>query len=192
MKVPATQTNVLATAAGPRPRCFLGRQAFWLFAFILFEIATPTHALGQLVEVPCNRSATECAERHDELCKQLENTAANLVVPKKTRVWGLLIDPTGAPFEHPKSGLTIQLRDPKNARVIASSPVSQMGTFELGTVGQGTYRLIAVLLLDGKVTRYRGWTQPRGLACGGSDECTLAMLLRDGGTDNPMDFCPPR
>jgi len=192
MSTITTQKNSLALAAGSLIRSFLKRLAFWLSAFILFEIATPTHALGQLVEVPCNESATECAERHDELCKRLENTTANLVVPKKTRVLGLLIDPTGAPFEHPKKGLTIQLRDPKTARVIASSPVSQMGTFELGTVGQGTYRLIAVLFTDGKATRYKGWTQPRGLACGDGDECTLAMLLRAGGTDNPIDFCPPR
>jgi hypothetical protein len=173
-------------------RCFLDRRIIWRSAFILILVATTIHVLGQVVEVPCNGSAAECAERHNELCKRLENSAANLVVPNRTHVWGLLIDPTGAPFEHPNAGLTVQLRDPKTAEVIASSPVSQMGTFGLGTVGQGAYRLIAVLLADGKATRFKGWTQPKGLACGDSDECTLAMSLGVGGTDNPIDFCPPK
>jgi len=192
MKPAVTQKTMFAIAAGPRLRCFLGWQPFWLLTIICCQFVLPILGFGQVVEVPCKGSVSECAHRHEEVCKKGENTAANLIVPKKTKVWGLLIDPSGVPFEHTRNGLTIQLGDPKTSQVIASSQVSEMGTFELGEVVPGKYRLIAVLIVDGKTTRFHGWAQPNSLACGDSDECTLAMLLRPSGTDNPIDFCPPK
>ena len=184
--------SIFATTAGPRLRCFLSRELFWLVAIVFFLVGMPTISLGQLVEVPCKGSVAESADRHEELCKQVENTVPNLIVPRKTRVWGLLIDPTGAPFARPEKGLTVQLRDPKTARVISSSVVSDMGTFELGSILPGRYRIIAVLMVNGEATRFRGWVQPQGLACGESDECPLATTLKAGGSDNPIDFCPPQ
>jgi hypothetical protein len=192
MKIPATQTNDFATAAGPRLRCFLDRQLVWLFTMILCSIVLPIPGWSQIVEVPCKGSATECAEKFEKFCESAEYTAANLTVPTKTRIWGLLIDPSGAAFVHPEPGLTVELRDPNTSRIIASNRVGEMGTFDFGAVSPGSYRIIAVLIVDGKTARYRGWDQPKGLTCGVADECTLAMLLRSHGSDNPIDFCPPK
>ena len=192
MRIRATWSSVFSQQRGYRLRCFREHALLWVFTVIIFLIVLPTVCLGQLVEVPCNGSASGCASRREEFCKKSESVAANLSVPKKTKIWGLLIDPSGAPFAHPENGLTVELRAPQNREVVSSSRVSEMGTFDLGAVAPGTYRLIAVLIIDVKQTRYRGWVQSHSLACGESDECTLAVLLRPSGTDNPIDFCPPK
>ncbi|MDR3753300.1 MAG: carboxypeptidase-like regulatory domain-containing protein [Terracidiphilus sp.] len=166
-------------------RCFLG-----LCATIAF-LASPLASWSQFLGFPCNGNKAECVEKFDQFCRTAENRAPNLFVPKRTRISGVLIDSSGAVFAHPEKGLTVELHDLKTSGLIASSQVSEMGTFDFGTVEPGSYRLIVVLIDQGKRARYRGWQQPGKLACPDSDECTLAALLRPGSTDNPIDFCPP-
>jgi hypothetical protein len=147
---------------------------------------------SQLVSVPCKGSASECAQKFNQRCDTAEPAVANLIVPHGTKIWGVLIDPTGAVFAHPEPGLTVELRDPRTSKALASSKVSDMGTFDVGKVASGAYRLIVTLHVNGNTKRFPGWSQPEELACGDGNECTLAMLLRPTGTDNPIDFCPPK
>jgi hypothetical protein len=188
----ASARQRFSTQRGFWLRCFLGRRLPWRSAMICCCLVVPIAGWAQLIDVPCKGTAAQCAERNEKFCATAESSAANLKVQTQTRIWGVLIDPSGAVFAHPQPGLTVELRDPKSSRVLASSKVSETGTFDLGPVSHGNYRLIAVLIVDGKTARYRGWEQPKALACGDAGECTLAMLLRASGTDNPVDFCPPR
>jgi len=172
------------------------KRGIWLRCFlevcaVIVLVATPYVSWPQFVGYPCNGTKAECAAKFDQYCRTTEDRGPNLLVPRKTRIWGVLIDPTGAEFAHPEPGLTVEVRDLKASTVIASGQVSQMGTFEVGEVAPGSYRLIVVLMIDGKRTRFRNWKQPDNLACPESGECTLAALLRPGGTDNVIDFCPP-
>jgi len=172
-------------------RCFLGQRIVCSMAVLLSWMITSTTTWGQLLELPCKGTAAECSAKFEEYCATNEDTKANLSIPSKMRVWGVLIDPTGALFSHPESGLLVELRDSKTSKVFASGFISEMGTFDLGKVDSGAYRLIVALSVNGKRARFRGWDQPKGLACGLADECTLAVLLRPHGTDQRIDYCPP-
>ena len=173
-------------------RCFLRRAKRWSVIVFLSLLATTVLGWSQLLPFPCSGTASECKEKHDEFCKTLEGNEPNLSVPRQTRVWGVLLDPTGAVFSHPAPGLTLELHAGKDFRLLHSSEISDMGTFVFGTVPQGAYRVIVVIMKDGKATRFHGWNQLRGLTCGDTDKCTLAVLLEVHGTDNPVDFCPLR
>ena len=186
------KANSFSKTAGLWLRCFLERRLVSALAVLCCWTFVSIACSGQLVEVPCKGTVAECSAKFEEFCASSESTAANLTVPTKTKIWGVLIDPTGAVFANPEPGLAVELRDPKTARVLVSSHVSAMGTFDIGAVSPGSYRLIAILIIDGKATRYRGWDQPKGLACGVADNCTIAALLRPHGTDDRIDFCPPK
>jgi hypothetical protein len=192
MTVAMSEQVGISKQRGFRLRCFLGRRLGSRLVILFFCVISSAIGRGQLVEVPCKGTVSECAAKSEEYCANAEDTRANLKVPQEARVWGVMIDSSGAVIAHPESGLAVELRDPKTSKVLVLNHLSEMGTFDLGKVAAGSYRLIAVVIVDGKTTRFRGWDQPRGLACGLTDECTLAMLLRPHGTDQRIEFCPPK
>jgi hypothetical protein len=125
-------------------------------------------------------------------CKP-EKAPSNLIVPRRLVVEGTLIDNASAIFASTENKkIAIQLLDGKTGKVLTSGEVSQEARFSLGTVEQGTYRLIAVVLRSGHAERLRGWQQPENLICGNGPACELQAMVKADPTDSPLDFCPPK
>jgi hypothetical protein len=125
-----------------------------------------------------------------------EKTPANLSVSSPVHLTGKLIDASGAPidFDSLKSGYQtiIQIRNPDSREVIFAVPLRKNGEFEFELVPAASYRLIAVWMHDGKFGRLPLADQPEQLACKEEKDCRLVATIRLHGTDNPIDFCPPK
>jgi len=145
-------------------------------------------AMGQTVCVgpdgkPC------AADPQMRWCKA-EPTPANLRIVKTTHFSGVLFAKSGAPitFEHPMA----QLREPGTGKVLFASPVDGHGAFDFAAVPAGNFRFIGFSVINDKPTRLPLTDQPKPLHCDGESECKVKVVLDIHGTDNPIDFCPPK
>jgi hypothetical protein len=122
-------------------------------------------------------------------CKA-EPTPANLRIVKPAHFSGVLFDKSGAPitFEHPVA----QLREPATGKVLFSSPVDEHGAFDFTAVPPGDFRFIVFSVVNAKPVRLPLMDQPKLLHCDGEPECKVKVVLDMHGTDNPIDFCPPK
>jgi len=81
----------------------------------------------------------------------------------------------------PKTGTVLQSVGAKN------------GTFNLGEVKAGSYRLIVVNYEKQSIERLPLVDQPKSLICADSAPvCRLSVVLTFHGTDDTIDFCPPK
>jgi hypothetical protein len=104
-------------------------------------------------------------------------------------VTGLVTDQTGAKFD---SAFEIQLRVPQKGTVLRSVVTSE-GEFSLGQVKAGSYRLIVVKMGKQGIKRLKGFDQPTSLVCtNDSSICRLSVVPMIHGTDNTIDYCPPK
>jgi hypothetical protein len=124
-----------------------------------------------------------------QLCDD-EIVTSNLFVAKPVKLIGVLFDPTGAPITFEKT--FIQIRDSQSKIVLLSTQLDVKGRFDLGTVPAGNYRFLAVWIKEGKIKRLPLADQPTDLFCSDETECVLRIVIRFHGTDNPIDFCPPK
>lgn len=119
-----------------------------------------------------------------------ETVAPNLTVSRPVKLTGTLKDPTGAPIRYQKS--SIQVRNAKGGKVISSTSLDEKGTFSLGIVPAGEFRLIAFWEHDRKISRLPLFDQPKPEICPGDKECHLDIVLAVHGTDQRFEFCPPK
>jgi hypothetical protein len=155
-------------------------------------ISFPAFSSGQNVCIgkggnPC--TPEESRQIQEQLCKA-EASPPNLSVASPARLTGALLDPTGAPIVFEK--IMVQIKAPKTDTVLRSVPVDGKGHFDLGLTPAGQFRLIAMVLKDGKPGRLPLAEQPRALTCPNENDCRLEITIRFHGTDNPIDFCPPK
>jgi hypothetical protein len=136
----------------------------------------------------CIGTTEECRQSQTEFCAH-EPAPPNLTVPRAAKVVGIVRDQSGAPFA---DGMAIQLRTSSTGRVIRSTVPRANGSFALGSVPAGTYRLIIVSLRKGRVERLAGFDQPSTLQCMGNNSCEITVVPRGHATDNPIDLCGPK
>ncbi len=119
-----------------------------------------------------------------------EKVLPNLSITKPVKLIGVLFDSTGAPITFEKT--FIQIRDSQSKTVLLSTQLDEKGRFDLGTVPAGKYRFLEVRLKDGKLQRLPTADQPKNLFCSGDKECNLKIMIHFHGSDNPIEFCPPK
>jgi hypothetical protein len=122
-------------------------------------------------------------------CKR-EPTPANFRVVKATHFSGVLLDESGAPItlDHPVA----QLRDAVIGKALFTSSLDDRGRFDFAAVPAGDFRFIVFSVVGDKPKRLPLLDQPKPLHCDGESECKVRVVLEMHGTDNPMDFCPPK
>jgi hypothetical protein len=104
-------------------------------------------------------------------------------------VVGRVIDQSGAAFER---DVAVQLRSPKSGEVLQTATVID-GGFNLGEVQTGSYRLIVVKTGASDPERLKPFDQPQSLTCqNAGSQCKLEVMPKVHGTDNLIDFCPPK
>ncbi|MEO6965779.1 MAG: carboxypeptidase-like regulatory domain-containing protein [Acidobacteriaceae bacterium] len=132
-------------------------------------------------------SQQQCIEAQKQKCAS-EPAPANFELPKDRVVQGTVADTTGESFQ----GVEVQLRIPKTGSVV-QSVAAKDGTFNLGMVNAGFYRLIVVKQGEQGIKRLRMWDQPKSLVCADSTSAyRISVVLTLHGTDNTIDFCPPK
>ena len=154
----------------------------------LSSAATPaqTLCLGKSGK-PC--TPEEARHVQEQRCKD-EVSSPNLSIASSVRLTGVLLDPTGAPITFEKT--MVQLKDPRSNAALRSVPLDSEGRFDLGAVPAGEFRLIAVMLKNGKPARLPLADQPKALSCSKADQCRLEITIHFHGTDDPVDLCPPK
>jgi hypothetical protein len=119
-----------------------------------------------------------------------EKVLPNLTIANRAKLTGVLFDPSAAPIQFNKT--VIQVRNPKNNKVLFSAVLDDKGRFDFGTVPIGTFRLIALWEQGTNVRRLPLFDQPKPVLCSGENECHLEIVLTMHGTDQPFEFCPPK
>jgi hypothetical protein len=109
-----------------------------------------------------------------------EDARPNLELKERSKVFGQLNDPTGAPFGDSKVVLRRRVGNKFVERRVVKTDAS--GRFDLGVVDPGSYRF-----LPGP---NRGWKQPKAVECGGSSGCEIKLVLELNPTDQPFAQCP--
>jgi hypothetical protein len=119
-----------------------------------------------------------------------EKVMPNLSITKPVKLGGVLLDETGAPIIFDRT--LVQIRDHKTNTVLLSASLNEKGQFDFGLVPAGEYRFLAVWLKDGKIRRLPIADQLKNLSCSSEKACNLTIVIHFHGSDNPIDFCPPK
>lgn len=140
---------------------------------------------GQTV---CAGTTQQCIEAQHKLCAS-EPAPVNFELSKDRIVTGVIRDQTGAKFDGP---IEVQLRVPEKGRILRSV-VAKQAKFSLGQVKAGSYRLIVVKPGKLGAERLVMFDQPKSLMCADdSGICRLSIVPTIHGSDNPIDYCPPK
>jgi hypothetical protein len=117
-----------------------------------------------------------------------ERVSPNLRVKGAIEIGGIVYDASGATF----SQIILQIRDPRDPKVMMSAPVDEKGAFHFGVVPRGDFRLVPVKIVNNKTTRVPGFDPPSGLLCANSHACQLKIVLPVRPTDLLYASCPPK
>jgi hypothetical protein len=146
------------------------------FIAVLFGYSA---AFGQLV---CTGDACSCENE--------KTPPPNFSVSQSVHVTGKLVAESGYPFVFENT--VVQVRTPKEKRVLVTATVDSLGQFDLGIIPAGEYRLIAARRLqNGKLGRQPLADQPKAMSCSGVSNCSITAVQHLHGTDLPFEFCPP-
>jgi len=160
--------------AAPMKRCLR-------ICCLLAILILPTYHFGQIVCVPAGGCGGSCED---------EKVVPNLTISRPVKLTGVLHDRSGAPIRF--SGATIEVRDESGKKVLSSALLDAKGRFDLGKVPKGEFRLVAFRIRDNKVSRLPLFDQPKRQSCSGENDCYLEIVLDMHGTDEFLDFCPPK
>jgi hypothetical protein len=134
-------------------------------------------------------------EFDDMFCKP-EKAPANLFLAHPARLIGTLFDPSGAPLSfdaiRPEFRSIVQIKDAKSGQILFAVPLRSNGVFEFESVPAGNFRLIVVWMKDGNFRRLPLADQPEAIHCTDATECKVSTIIWFHGTDNLVDFCPPK
>jgi hypothetical protein len=129
----------------------------------------PLHA--QVVHICC--TTEDCKNRQ---------VKPNLRLVKSTHLFGVLADPSGAPFKRSKVELRrwISTTDQVSLKVVETD---DSGRFDVGVIEAGQYRFLP--------SATGGFKQPESLSCPQA-ECRVELVLQINPTDTPESVCPIR
>jgi hypothetical protein len=116
-----------------------------------------------------------------EYCKKIEQIRPNLILKRKTHVYGVITDTPHNPIAR-KSVVLRSYLSPNTQQTLRSVQTDDLGRFDLGDVRAGRYRLLA--------SWTRSFRQPDTLKCPESGECDLQIALVAPPTDGPDSVCP--
>ncbi len=136
------------------------------------QTLAPNFALrAQVVHMCC--TTEDCKNRHIK---------PNLQLSKPTHLFGVLADPSGAPFKRSKVELRkwISATDQASLKVVETD---NGGRFDIGMIEAGRYRFLP--------SASRGFKQPESLSCPEA-ECRVELVLQVNPTDTPDSVCPVR
>jgi hypothetical protein len=150
---------------------------------ILAAIAFGVQSYAQTVFVG---TPSESREALQELCLH-EKAEPNLSLSSPTSLEGVIRDQAGAVLA---GEFFVVLRNTDGVERGATQ--LRVGKFSFSGLKQGKYRLIVVRLKAGKWTRPYLFDQPGSSSCASSGICKLDLVLKLHGTDDPIDFCPPK
>ncbi len=130
---------------------------------------SPLHA--QVVHLCC--TTEDCKNRQ---------VKPNLRLVKPTHLFGVLADPSGAPFKRSKVELRrwISTTDQVSLKVVETD---DSGRFDIGEIEAGKYRFLP--------SATGGFKQPDSLSCPQA-ECRVELVLQINPTDIPEFVCPIR
>jgi hypothetical protein len=137
------------------------------FAQTTIDIAL--HA--QVAHMCC--TTEDCKNRHIK---------PNLQLSSPTHLFGVLTDPSGAPFKRSKVELRrwISPTDQASLKVVETD---ENGRFDIGKIEAGQYRFLP--------SATGGFRQPETLSCPEA-ECRVKLVLQINSTDIPDSICPIR
>jgi hypothetical protein len=153
-----------------------------IVALLVITVSTRL-AFSQTV---CGGSAAQCEKRQTRLCKA-EKAAPNLNLSSATTVRGTVRDGSG---EVISTRYSIEIRDTDG--VVIADAVLKAGRFEFPDLEKGSYRMLVLRFVGEKKLRPDLFDQPGESVCGSANECDLNIVLKLHGTDDPLDFCPPK
>jgi len=133
-----------------------------------------------LPDIPLHAQVVHmCCTTED--CKNRQVTP-NLRLVKRTHLFGVLSDPSGAPFKRSKVELRrwISASDQVSLKVVQTDDT---GHFDIGEVEAGQYRFLP--------SATGGFKQPESLSCPLA-ECPVELILEMNPTDVPESVCPIR
>jgi hypothetical protein len=154
--------------------------------FIAMALLSST-ACSSFSQTVCIAGNKACTEAQKKACAS-ERAEANLDVAVPSAIHGIAKDPSGAFLK----GYLVQIRDVASGAILQSTAIDVNGQFNVAHLAQGKYRFIIVTLSNGTIGRPPLFDQPIALRCDGSETCNLNIVLKLHGTDNPVDFCPPK
>jgi hypothetical protein len=116
-----------------------------------------------------------------EDCKNRQ-VKPNLRLVKPTHLFGVLADPSGAPFKRSKVELRrwISTTDQVSLKVVETD---SNGRFDMGEIEAGQYRFLP--------SASGAFRQPDSLSCPQA-ECQVELVLQANPTDIPESICPIR
>ena len=136
------------------------------------QTTVPNVALhAQVVHMCCTTG--DCKNRHIKPNLQLSNP---------THLFGVLADPSGAPFKRSKVELRrwISATDQSSLKMVETD---DNGRFDIGMIEAGRYRFLP--------SASGGFRQPESLSCP-ETECRVELVLQVNDTDTPESVCPLR
>jgi hypothetical protein len=152
-----------------------------------------TNCISEAEHRPCTKS--ESKQLQDHICRE-EPAPTNLFVAHPVRFTGTFYDQTGAPIDFDSleagSHTIVQIRRRTSGEVLFAVPLHSNGEFDFESVPEGEYRLILVWLKNGKFRRLPLADQPKEIRCQDLNECRIRSTITFHGTDDPIDFCPPK
>ncbi len=167
-----------------------------LVAYVIVSSAVG-HAQTYCINEEKHRSCTESEARQmqDQICRE-EPAPANLFIAHPIRFTGTFFDQTGAPIDFDSleagSHTIVQIRRLTTGEVLFAVPLRSNGEFEFKSVPEGEYRLILVWMRNDKFTRLPLMDQPKEIRCPDLNECRIRSTITLHGTDDPINFCPPK
>jgi hypothetical protein len=136
----------------------------------------------------CTGTVEQCCAMQKQLCAD-EKAPSNFQLTEPRRLEGIGVDQSGATFD---AGVAVQLRSPTTGAILRSASVAH-GNFQLDHVEPGSYRLIVVKITASGPERLKGFDQPKSLVCEETGQiCKITIMPIIHGSDNTIDYCPPR
>jgi hypothetical protein len=116
-------------------------------------------------------------------CEKIEHLHPNLTIKHNVRIHGTITDAAGTPLSR-KPVVLKSYKSPTTQKTVRQVATDDAGTFDLGMVESGRYRLLA--------SWTRSFRQPENLTCQAGNDCNLAIKLVAPPTDGPDVNCPVR
>jgi len=147
---------------------------------LLCCLPRPTNAQAVVVIGPNGKVSPPPSDTQG--CIRVEQISPNLTLNTTTHIRGFVRDQTGAPFAASPVEVRLYLSEVKQS-VVGKVTTDSQGSFELGNVAAGKYRLL--------LSPSRAFAQPSKLECASRD-CTLDVTLVVNPSDLITAACPVR
>ena len=92
----------------------------------------------------------------------------------------------------PNSHTIVQIKSATTGEVLFAVPLSPKGEFDFESIPAGKFRLILVSKKGSELRRLPLADQPKEIRCKDQKDCRVDSTITFHGTENPLEFCPPK